>query len=162
MTDLSVREVPIEHRPSPVEVYETPLGRGGLLVTASTMMIALIHWRIKPDYVEQFLTHWREKNRIEDRTGLIAEYLSDSLRPSDMPFITWHLDEQSLGNFRSFVTVGIWADATAFEDQIARYFNDDRPMLDFEQFRRRRVVFNPVEWRIGDSHGPKDDTPGVE
>ncbi len=124
-------------------------------------MIALIHWRIKPDGVEEFLRHWRENNQIEDRSGLIAEFLSDSLKPSDLPFITWHLDEQSLGNFRSYVTVGIWADADAFAKQIAQYFTDDKPMLPFEQFRRRRVVFKPVEWRIGHSAMPVGDTPGV-
>lgn len=124
-------------------------------------MIALIHWRIKLDGVDAFLKHWRENNRIEDRAGLIAEFLSDSLKPSDFPFITWHLDEQSLGNFRSFVTVGIWADGGAFAHQISQYFNDDRPMLDFEQFRRRRVVFNPVEWRIGEAAMPVGDTAGV-
>ena len=128
---------------------------------AGNKMIALIHWRIKPDRVDEFLAHWREKNRITDRSGLIAEFLSDSLKPSDLPFITWHLDEQSLGNFRSYVTVGIWADSDAFADQIAKYFNDDNPMLPFEQFRRRRVVFEPVEWRIGESAMPEGDTPGV-
>ncbi|MGP1354633.1 MAG: hypothetical protein ACTS1Z_15065 [Parasphingopyxis sp.] len=127
----------------------------------SNSKIALIHWRIKDDGVEEFLRHWRENNRIEDRSGLIAEFLSDSLKPSDLPFITWHLDEQSLGNFRSYVTVGIWADGDAFAEQIARYFNDDKPMLPFEQFRRRRVVFRPVEWRIGEAAIPKEDTPGV-
>jgi hypothetical protein len=128
---------------------------------ADNKMIALIHWRIKPDRVEEFLTHWREKNQIADRSGLIAEFLSDSLKPSDLPFITWHLDEQSLGNFRSYVTVGIWADDEAFAEQVARYFNDENPMLPFEQFRRRRVVFRPVEWRIGYSAMPDSDTPGV-
>lgn len=128
---------------------------------ANNNMIALIHWRIKPDCVEEFLAHWRKENKIKDRSGLIAEFLSDSLKPSDMPYITWHLDEQSLGNFRSYVTVGIWADADAFEKQIAEYFNDEKPMLPFEQFRRRRVVFRPVEWRIGESAMPVSDTDGV-
>ena len=128
---------------------------------ADNKMIALIHWRIKLDGSDEFLQHWRENNRIEDRSGLIAEFLSDSLKPSDLPFITWHLDEQSLGNFRSYVTVGIWADGDAFAEQIAQYFNDDKPMLPFEQFRRRRVVFKPVEWRIGGAVMPDSDTPGV-
>jgi len=125
------------------------------------MIIALIHWRIKPDRVDDFLHHWRQNNQIADRSGLIGEYLSDSLKPSDLPYITWHLDEQSLGNFRSYVTVGFWADAVAFEQQVASYFNDDKPLLDFEQFRRRRVVFNPVEWRMGQADMPDGDTSGV-
>ncbi|MBO6528398.1 hypothetical protein [Erythrobacter sp.] len=128
---------------------------------AGHKMIALIHWRIKPESVEDFLTHWREQNRIADRSGLIAEFLSDSLKPSDMPFITWHLDEQSLGNFRSYVTVGIWVDGDAFAEQIGQYFNDENALLPFEQYRRRRVVFRPVEWRIGNAELPETDTPGV-
>ena len=124
-------------------------------------MIALIHWRIKPDCVDEFLRHWREKNRIADRNGLIAEFLSDSLKPSDFPFVTWHLDEQSLGNFRSFVTVGIWADGDEFETQIGQYFNDDKALEPFEQYRRRRVVFSPVGWRIGGSAMPGEDSAGV-
>lgn len=128
------------------------------------MIIALIQWRIRQDdkSVEAFLDHWRTQNTIKDRKGLVAEFLSDSLPVKDHPYITWHLDAESLGNFRSFVTVGIWEDATAFQTQIEPLFNDDKQLLFFEKYRRRRVVFEPVERRVGKSLLPTTDSAGVE
>jgi hypothetical protein len=35
-------------------------------------------------------------------------------------------------------------------------------MLPFEQYRRRRVIFNPVHWRIGDASLPTTDSDGVK
>jgi hypothetical protein len=128
------------------------------------MIVALIHWRIKPDDESkaQFLEHWKTRNSIANRSGLIAEFLSASLPMADFPYITWHLDPESTGDFKSYVTVGLWQDSTAFRDQVATYFNDDKPMLPFEKYRRRRVIFNPVEWRIGDGGLPGSDTDGVK
>lgn len=128
------------------------------------MIIALIHWRIKPNKRNKaaFLRHWKTNNTIGDRTGLMAEFLSDSLPMADFPFITWHLHSESLGDFKSFVTVGIWNEAEAFREQVAAYFNDEKPLLPFEKYRRRRVLFKPVEWRIGDRPLPSDDSKGVK
>lgn len=94
------------------------------------MFIALIHWRIKPDdeSVKTFLEHWNTRNSISDRAGLIAEFVSDTLPMANFPYITWHLDPESLGNFKSYVTIGLWADAT-FGNEVAKYFNDDKPLL---------------------------------
>ena len=52
------------------------------------MIVALIHWRIKPDEAskKKFLKHWNTRNPISDRTGLIAEFLSDSLKIADFPY----------------------------------------------------------------------------
>lgn len=128
-----------------------------------SMMIALIHWRIRPEpeHIAGFLEHWNTTNRIADRAGLVAEFLSDSLPIAAFPYITWHLDPDSLGDHKSYVTVGLWRDAADFSEQIAQYFNDDKPLLPFEQYRRRRVVFKPIAWRIGGSALPSDDSPGV-
>jgi hypothetical protein len=128
------------------------------------MIVALIHWRIKPDKTSRnaFLKHWKMKNPITDRTGLIAEFLSDSLKIADFPYITWHLDPESFGNFRSYVTVGLWQDSDAFKEQVAAYFNDDKPLLPFEKYRRRRVMFRPVDWRIGKTRLPAKDSLGVK
>jgi hypothetical protein len=54
------------------------------------MIIALIHWRIRPDdeSIKAFLHHWETNNTIRDRTGLMAEFLSDSLPMSQFPYIT--------------------------------------------------------------------------
>ncbi len=128
------------------------------------MKIVLIHWRIKPDEESNrcFLEHWKTSNTIGNRDGLIAEFLSDSLKISDFPYITWHLDPESFGNFRSYVTTGLWADSDSFEKQVAAYFNDDRPLLCFEKYRRRRVIFDPVCWRVGQAKLPFGDSDGVK
>ena len=128
------------------------------------MIIALIHWRIQPDEASEsaFLEHWKTNNTITDRTGLVAEFLSDSLPIADFPWITWHLDPESLGNFRSFVTIGLWQDADTFGEQVANYFNDNKPMLPFEKYRRRRVIFKPVSCRIGETELPTEDSLGVK
>lgn len=128
------------------------------------MIVVLIHWRIRPEpeNIEAFLHHWKTNKTIGNRNGLIAEFLSDSLPMSQFPYITWHLDAESLGNFQFYVTVGLWADADSFHEQIAAYFNDTKPLLPFEKYRRRRVIFNPVGWRIGSQTLPTTDSVGVQ
>ena len=125
------------------------------------MIIALIHWRIKPDEasIAEFLKFWREQATIGDRTGLIGEFLSEAAKLTDYPYITWHLDQDHLGNFKSFVNVGFWNDERAFYEQVAKNFNDDRPMLPFEAYRRRRAIIKPESWRIGKSNLPSQDHP---
>ena len=80
--------------------------------------------------------------------------MSDTLPIANFPYITWHLDPESLGNFKSYVTIGLWVDAENFQEQVAQYFNDDRPLLEFEKYRRRRVIFEPVGWRVGETPLP--------
>jgi hypothetical protein len=82
------------------------------------MFIALIHWRIKPDEESKkaFILHWNTSNSISNRKGLIAEFVSDTLPMANFPYITWHLDPESLGNFKSYVTIGLWADAADFQE----------------------------------------------
>jgi hypothetical protein len=92
------------------------------------MVAVLIHWRIKPDKASYaaFVDHWQTKNAIGNRQGLMAEFLSGTLPMASFPYITWHLDEAFLGDFKSSVTIGIWADAKDFKKQIAKYFTDAR------------------------------------
>jgi hypothetical protein len=128
------------------------------------MIAVLIHWRIRPNdaNVEAFLDHWKNNNTIGNRDGLIAEFLSDSLPAKNFPDTTWHLDPESLGNFRSYVTIGLWSEAAAFQKEVGAYFNDQKPMLHFEKYRRRRVMFNPVGWRMGRGALPTGDSPEVK
>ena len=128
------------------------------------MMVALIHWRIKPDAesIDKFLKHWKEENTIADKKGLVGEFLSDSLPIDKYPFITWHLDPESLGNFKSYVTIGLWVETEDFENQVAQYFNDTKPLLPFEKYRRRRVIFEPVAQRMGRGALPTQDSEGVQ
>jgi len=116
------------------------------------MIVALIHWRVRLDEqsIAAFLDHWRTNNTIGDRSGLMAEFLSDSLPMTDFPYITWHLDEESLVNFKSYVTIGLWQDAAAFREQVANYFYDRK-----RAWVRRARLFEPA---IGSSRRSQNST----
>ena len=92
---------------------------------------------------------------------MVGEFLNEALVPKDIGYITWHLDPDSLGTFKSFVNVGIWDDEKAFHEQIGQYFNDDMPVKDFEMYRRRRIALRPECWRMGDAKLPVQDSGGV-
>jgi hypothetical protein len=123
----------------------------------------MVHWRIKPDEksVQAFRNHWREINTVEVLDGLVAEFLSESLSAKDFPDTTWYLDPDALGDFRSFVNVALWRDAEDFQEQIARHYNDKREMLPFEKYRRRRLVAESTDWRVGKFPMPEKHSPGV-
>ena len=125
------------------------------------MMIVLIHWRIKPDKVDDFLHFWKAVAKVGDRKGLITEMLSEVRTPKDFWYATWSLDPESLGDFKSYVNVGFWNDDDEFQKQIADKFNDDSPLKDFEMYRRRRAILTPATWRRGLAEFPKLDPAGV-
>ena len=137
--------------------------QAGRLNQHSCCVIALIHWRIKPEreHIEAFLAFWRTQSIVEDRTGLIGEFLSETLSQKDFPHITWHIDPDRLDDHKSFVNVGTWADEKAFHEQIGKNFNDDRPILPFEKYRRLRIVLRPKCWRMGQGQLPVNDSVSV-
>lgn len=49
------------------------------------MIVALIHWRIKPDEasIAEFLKFWREQATVGDRAGLVGEFLSEAAKLTD-------------------------------------------------------------------------------
>jgi hypothetical protein len=51
---------------------------------------------------------------------------------------------------------------SGYWEQVGSYFNDDNPMYEFEKYRRCRVIFQPIEWRIGKTSLPPDDSQGVK
>src|SRR5215213_6049683 len=108
------------------------------------MRIVLIEWRIRKGQEEQFLEYWSKRALVQDRSGLIAEFLSRVESPQQYPWITWELDER----WTMFVNVGLWREASDFEEQIGRYMDDTRPRMAFEAARRRRVMGFPL-WSGG-------------
>ena len=123
------------------------------------MRIVLIHWKIRLDGVEAFLHFWREQAIVEDRAGLIGEFLSTAVdRSATLPWITWDLADQP-SRYRSFVNVGIWQDAEAFHDQVSKYFSTEKE--DFEYEPRVRALLDPEHWRIGERPLPTRDSDGV-
>ena len=125
------------------------------------MVIVVIKWSIRPDMVRDFRAYWSRETRVQDRLGLVGEFLSEVGSKDDYPYITWALDDQRAKPSKGYVNVGIWTDSDAFQDQIAKYFNDDGPIRDFEAARRVRTVLMPRWWRIGDAVLPTDDSDGV-
>ena len=134
------------------------------------MIIVFIDWYIKPDKVDEFLTFWKQEAKIENRNGLIGEFLS---KPADIKYkswITWHMaacipadssthDEPC---YERFINIGLWMEEKSFEDAVAKYFNDNNPCKDFEAKRRRRALLTPEAWRIGQGKLPGDDSEGVK
>ena len=126
------------------------------------MKFVMIRWKIKsgPKHEAKFLKFWRKKAFVQDRTGLVGEFLSTVGNKTDFPYITWDIDDD-VDDYKTFVNVGIWADAQKFHDQIGQYFNDGKPTKDFEFERRVRTVLEPACWRMGDSALPTHDSGGV-
>lgn len=122
------------------------------------MVIVLIHWRIKPseEAVNQFFDFWQNNATIKNKSGLIGEFLSKPLPADKVPFKVEDLSHKD-GElpYISFVNVGMWKDMGTFHQQIGRYFNDDKPILDFEQYRRTRTILSPEAWRIGNYNLPE-------
>ena len=124
------------------------------------MVIALIHWKIKPDAVSEFLDYWRTKAVVQDRKGLIGEFLSEACHTSEFPWITWDLTGCE-GVYRSFINVGMWNNADDFHEQIGKYFAGPSERKSFEYEVRTRTILRPTCWRIGHSDLPLHDSRGT-
>lgn len=120
--------------------------------------LVVVHWKVKPGREAEFLGYWSTRAAIEDRAGLICEFLCSVEDRGRFPWITSRaLDPR----WTSFFNVGLWRDTAAFQDQIGRHIDDARPSLDFEAERRERVFLSPERWRLGRSALPASDAPGV-
>lgn len=122
------------------------------------MRLVVVHWKIKPGREAEFLDHWSTRATIEDRAGLLCEFLCSV---EDRGRFPWIILQALDSRWTSFFNVGLWRDAAAFQDQIGRHIDDARPPLDFEAERRERVFLSPERWRLGRSALPASDPPGV-
>lgn len=126
---------------------------------ATPLRIVVVHWKIKHGREAEFLDYWATRSVVEDRSGLIAEFLSSVADRDRFPWINW----QNLNpDYTSYFNVGVWRDAADFQSQIGRFINNSRPPLDFEAERRERVFLAPERWRVGRSDLPNADPPGVK
>ena len=125
------------------------------------MVIVLIHWKIIPNKVEVFLKFWRRKAVVENRQGLIGEFLSEPHSAAEYPWITWDIMGCE-GKYRSFINVGCWSNADDFHEQIGKYFlNNVSEKNDFEYEPRVRTILKPKCWRMGDASLPGHDSGGT-
>ena len=113
--------------------------------SGAEMRIVIVEWRIKKGHEAAFLDYWSKNETIEDRSGLIGEYLSHVEDQKDCLWITLEFGE----SWTTYVNVGFWSDAAAFREQVGPKINDQRPALPFEHQKRRRTFLCPDRWRIG-------------
>lgn len=124
------------------------------------MIIVVIHWKIKPELVEEFLESWKKTAVVGDRRGLVGEFLTEAHSTAEYPWITWDLAGCE-GKYRSFINVGYWDSAQEFQEQIGKYFETSTGMQKFEAEPRVRTALKPKCWRMGDSNLPIHDSGGV-
>lgn len=126
------------------------------------MVIVLIHWKIKPDRVKEFLAFWKKGLIIEDRSGLICEYLCEAAKIKTPLWVTWDLGPKAEeGEFKSYVNVGLWEDENAFHEQVGKNFNECKPLEEFEAYRRVRTVLYREHHRKGEANPPVESSDGV-
>lgn len=113
----------------------------------------MVEWRIKKGREQEFLTYWSTRATVQDRAGLIGEFLSRVESREQFPWMVWDLDPR----WTTFLNVGLWRSSLHFEQQIGRFIDLSRPPLDFEAERRRRVFVAPERWRVGASPFPTAD-----
>ena len=132
-----------------------------------SMIIVLIHWKIILGMEDDFFKHWKEKAKVKDRSGLIAEYLSRAGRgeeTSKLPWpVNWHFESQDgEGGFTSYINVGLWESEKDFHAQVGEGIDDSKEDLPFEADKRRRTIVYPQHWRVGDAKHPENDSDGVQ
>jgi hypothetical protein len=116
--------------------------------------IVIVEWRIRKGRECEFLSYWSTRATISNRAGLIAEFLSEV---DQQRWVQWSTAEDST----TFYNIGLWRDAADFEEQIGRFIDLDRPPLEFEAAKRKRVFLAPARWRVGGTGLPLADPPGV-
>ena len=124
------------------------------------MIIVLIKWKIKNKRkkIDAFLNFWKQEAVVQDRKGLVGEFLSEIGSRERYDYITWDFEKPEGDTYKIFVNVALWPDADAFQEQIGKYFNDKKPPKAFEAERRVRTVLEPACWRMGDAALPKHDS----
>ena len=123
------------------------------------MEIVFVHWKILRGREDEFKTYWRSGLPVDDRTGLIGEFLSEPTGHEKYDWVTWDL--RGTNEFTVFINVGLWFDAGTFHEQIGKYFNSEKGKLAFEYELRRRALLSPSCWRMGDAGLPVHDSGGV-
>jgi hypothetical protein len=139
------------------EAAPKPLGQAASAGDTASARIVLVEWRIKKGREAEFLKYWSTRATIEDRSGLVGEFLSKVEDQKQFPWMVWNLDRR----WTTFVNVGFWREAEDFQKQIGRLINNQRPPLAFEAQRRRRVFLAPERWRMGATPLYLTDHPSV-
>lgn len=127
------------------------------------MIIILIHWKIHrhAGARAEFLKYWHETLKINNRSKLVGEYLSEPFTAEQgaqarIPCALFNAP--SSAPYDSFFNVAVWEDESAFYTEIMEPFVGKQPKsLPFEFEFRERMVLSPVSWRAGEFGLPKVD-----
>lgn len=115
------------------------------------MIIVIVHWMIKPDpkSIEEFKLFWSKEAEPASRFGLIGEFLSAPMSPSEVGFPCGTFDDND--DSVHFFNVGLWRDKNAFVAAVIRpLVGKSVQKRDFEDRLRERMILSPEEWRIGE------------
>lgn len=144
--------------PARAEAPALALPPPGVSVIEAPLRIVVVHWKIKPGREAEFLDYWSTRSVVEDRTGLIGEYLSSIEDRARAPWINWGTLDPA---YVSYFNVGLWQDVDSFQSQIGKFIDNTRPPLPFEAAKRERIFLVPERWRAGKSALPMTDPPSV-
>jgi hypothetical protein len=109
------------------------------------MIIVVIHWKIKegPEARKAFLSYWKESLKIDRRSHLVGEFLSEPFSPGEADFGLEILGTPESAPYQSYFNVGIWDSIDSFEEQvIAPYVGSSPEPKDFEYEYRSRMVLS--------------------
>ena len=132
------------------EMESRPIGVPERRASGAQIRIVIVEWRIKKGQEAAFLDYWSQNEAIDDRSGLIGEYLSHVEDQKDCQWITLEFGD----GWTTYVNVGFWSDADAFRREVGPKINDQRPALSFEHEKRRRTFLCPDRWRVGEAMLP--------
>lgn len=100
------------------------------------MDIVLVHWKIKPDMEQEFLTWWQ--TGVEGKPkGMIEEHIS-KVEPDETS--TWDLASPK---YLTYINVGKWEDKKLWKDA----FSGQNHLMPFEESMRERIWLSVKESR---------------
>ena len=124
------------------------------------MDIVVILWKIKAgaDNRQAFFKHWAETLEIDDRTGLVGEFLSRPLSADEAGPEFSVLGAHPSDEYELYFNVAIWDTLDAFRAQVIdKYVSGDPADKPFLFEPPRRMALSREQWRVGDAQLPAGD-----
>ena len=127
------------------------------------MEIILVHWLIRKDKTEEFVSHWKDSMKVGAAKGFYREILTRPVSKPDPKFNTFSITDE---NYETYINIGFWESVEAFEDAIKQWFptaTEKRKkgrikrtveLEDFEYKVRERIVLKHLHDRGGNLPKP--------
>lgn len=129
----------------------------GTAADGMALRIAVVEWTIRKGREQDFLHYWSQRSVIPNRSGLISEFMTGPEGHEKWPWINWGASTPRT-DATIFYNIGFWRDEASFQEQIGKFIDSNRPPLDFELEKRKRLMLAPLRWRAGESTFPKTDS----